>query len=327
MRLPFAAQLCFALIAVAGPAGADFPQTVQDHILPGYRAFADASAALADQAQQSCDPADLRPGYNAAFDAWMGVQHLRFGPVERDGRALAILHWPDPKGLGAKAQKALFGADPARLAPAAFAEQSVAARGLLALERLLYPAQSLPADPCALIRATSADLAATAAGVLADWQGGYAQSLTSAGAAGNPVFLSKTEARQILFTQVMTALEFIEEQRLGRPLGSFDAPHPERAEARASSRSRRNVVLALRAMRAMVATLTPDAPQTMAGFDRAIALAEGMEDADFTGLADLARRLKVEILQQAVGHLREQALAELAAELGVGIGFNAADGD
>ena len=40
----------------------------------------------------------------AAFDAWMGVQHLRFGPSEVDGRSLSIAFWPDPKGSGARAR-------------------------------------------------------------------------------------------------------------------------------------------------------------------------------------------------------------------------------
>lgn len=318
--------LSLALCLMASPALADFPETVQNHILPGYQALAETTAALA-LAGQSCDQAALKTGYNAAYDAWMGVQHLRFGPVETDGRVLSILYWPDPKGLGAKAQMALLQGDPAKLRPESFAEQSVAARGLLALERLLYPAEPLPADPCPLIRATTADLAATAADVLADWQGGFAQTLLTAGEAGNTTYLTRPEARQVLFTQLASGLEFLDDQRLGRPLGSFDVPHPERAEARASGRSARNVLLTLQAMRAMVETLTPDAPQTMAAFDRAIHLAETLDDPDFAGVAEPTSRLKVEILRQAVQNVRELVVSELAPELDVGIGFNAADGD
>ena len=319
--------LTLALCLLATPALADFPETVKDHILPGYQAFATATEALAAKSAETCDVAALQPAYHAAYDAWMGVQHLRFGPVETDGRVLAVLYWPDPKALGAKAQKALLTGDPAKLTPAAFAEQSVAARGLVSLERLLYPAETLPADPCPLIRATTADLAATAALVLADWQGGYGTTLMTAGEAGNSTFLTRPEARQILFTQLVTGLEFLDDQRLGRPLGSFDVPHPERAEARASGRSARNVLLSLQAMRQMVETLTPDAPQTVAGFDHAIQLAETLDDPDFAGVAAPPERLKVEILQQAVEHIRDVVLSELAPELDVGIGFNAADGD
>ena len=319
--------LTLALMLIATPALADFPETVQRHILPGYQALAESTAALATEAEKTCDVAALEPAYNAAYDAWMAVQHLRFGPVETDGRGLAILYWPDPKALGAKAQKGLLAGDPAKLTPAAFAEQSVAARGLLSLERLFYPAEPLAADPCPLIRATATDLAATSAKVFEEWQGGFAETLITAGEVGNKVYLTRPEARQVLFTQVVTGLEFLDDQRLGRPLGEFDAPHPERAEARASGRSARNVLLSLQALRQMVETLTPDAPKTVAAFDHAIHLAETLDDPAFAGIADPGKRLKVEILQQAVDHVRELVMSELAPELDVGIGFNAADGD
>lgn len=317
--------LILAFAVLATPARADFPETVQDHILPGYANFAMATAKLA--AVNDCDPAALIPAYHAAYDAWMGVQHLRFGPVETDGRVLAILYWPDPKALGAKAQKALLTGDPAKLAPDVFAEQSVAARGLLSLERLLFPEEPLPVDVCPLIRATTTDLARIAALVQADWQGGFAKTLSTAGEAGNLTFLTRPEARQMLFTQLATGLEFLDDSRLGRPLGDFDTPHPERAEARASGRSARNVLLSLQAMRQMVETLTPDAPQTLAAFDHAIALTNGLNDPVFAGVAAPPNRLKVEILQQAIAHIREVILSELAPEMDVGIGFNAADGD
>jgi uncharacterized protein len=315
------------LTLAASAAFGDFPEAVQDHILPGYAGFEAATADLAAKAAETCDSAALQPGYHAAYDAWMGVQHLRFGPVETDGRVLAILYWPDPKALGARAQLALLTGDPAKLTADAFAEQSVAARGLLALERLLFPAQTLPADPCPLIRATTADLARIAAEVHAEWQSGFAQTLITAGDADNTTYLSRPEARQILFTQLATGLEFLDDQRLGRPLGSFAVPHPERAEARASGRPLRNVLLSLQAMRALVVALTPDAPETLAAFDHAIVLAATMDDPVLAGVVAPPERLKVEILQQAVSHIRAVILTELAPELDVGIGFNAADGD
>ena len=319
--------LILALAVLATPAHADYPETAQAHILPGYAAFEAATATLADKAQQTCETSGLVPAFHLAFDAWMGVQHLRFGPVETDGRALAIHYWPDAKAAGAKAQRALLQSDPAKLTPKAFSEQSVAARGFMALERLLFPAEPLPGDPCALIRATTANLALTAAQINADWQNGYGQTLITAGQPGNSTYLTRPEARQVLFTQLATGLESLDDGRLGRPLGSFELPHPDRAEARASGRSARNVLLALQAMRQMVETLTPDAPQTMAAFDHAIGLTAALDDPTFAGVATPAPRLKVEAVQQAVQHIREVILTELAAEMDVGIGFNAADGD
>lgn len=319
-------SLAFAL-CLATPALADFPEAVTDHILPGYANLAQATASLADTAARTCDVAEVRPAFQAAFDAWMGVQHLRFGPSEVDGRSLSIAFWPDPKGSGARAQMALLTGDQAALTPAAFAQQSIAARGFFALERLLYPAADLPADPCPLIRATTTDLARSAQLINADWQNSYAQTVLTAGEVGNTTFLTRPEVRQALFTQIVTSLEFTDDSRLGRPLGTFSQPRPERAEAVASGRSLRNIILSLQAQRALVLALTPDAPMTVKGFDHAIALAEGQDDPVLAGVVTPEGRLKVEILQQAIEALRNTVLAELGPELDVGIGFNAADGD
>ena len=309
------------------PAQADVAGALRDHILPGYAGFADATAALAGAAEGSCDPAVLRPAWNDAFDAWMAVSHLHLGPVEEGGRGLAIAFWPDPKGLGWKHQQALMTGDPAVLEPESFADQSVAARGFFALERLLYPAADLPADPCPLIRATTADLARIAAEVQAGWQDGFADVLLTAGAEGNTTYLTGGEARQALFTQLATALEFDADQRLGRPLGTFDRPRPERAEAVASGRSLRNLVLSLQALRGFTLALSPDLPKSTAAFDRAIAQAEALDDPVFAGVADPSGHLKVEILQQSIRSLRQVVLAELGGQLGVTVGFNSADGD
>ncbi|MFZ1470275.1 MAG: imelysin family protein [Paracoccaceae bacterium] len=313
-------------LCLATPALADFPEAVTQHILPGYAAFEKAAGVLDEVAGTTCDADQIRPAYQAAFDAWIGVQHLRFGPVEQDGLGLAIAFWPDPKGSGARAQMALLTGDPAALAPDQFAQESVAARGFFALERLLYPAGELPADPCPLIRATTADLARIATRINADWQT-HAQAMLTAGEPGNSFYLTRPEVRQILFTQLLTALEFIDDSRLGRPLGSFDRPRPERAEAVASGRSLRNILLSLQAMRDLVLTLTPDAPQTIAHFDHALALAEALDDPTLAKVSTPDGRLKVEILQQSVESLRDTVLAELGPELDVGIGFNASDGD
>lgn len=328
MKRELALVLSLSLsLSLASPALADFPEAVTEHILPGYARLAQDTQHLADLALQSCAPEDLRPAYQTAFDAWMGVQHLRFGPVEKDRLGLAIAFWPDPKGSGTRAQMALLKGDPAQLQPEAFAQQSIAARGFFALERLLYPAADLPADPCPLIRATSADLARVAGEVNDAWVNGFADTMLTAGEPGNTTYLTRPEVRQALFTQLATALEFTDDSRLGRPLGTFSAPRPERAEALASGRPLRNIILSLQAQRALVLALTPDSPQTIAAFDHALTLAEALDDPDLAGVAQPESRLKIEILQQAIKALRIVVLSELGPELDVGIGFNAADGD
>ena len=71
----------------------------------------------------------------------------------------------------------------------------------------------------------------------------------------------------------------------------------------------------------------PDVPRTILAFDRAIRIAEELDDPVLAGVTTPEGRLKVKILQQSVGALRASAMAELGPEMDVGIGFNAADGD
>ncbi len=311
-------------VLLATPVQADTAKVVQDHIRHGYAAFADQADALA--VLDSCDPAALRPAFHAAYDAWLSVAHLHLGPAEDDGRALAILFWPDPKALGQKAQRALLTGDPAALTPESMADQSVAARGLAGLERLLYPADTLPADPCPLIHATADDLARMAMALETEW-GPYGDLLLTAGQPDNARFLTADEGTQALFTQLATGLEYLADRRIGRPLGSFDKPRPDLAEARASDRSLRNVVLSLRALRDLALHLNPDSPRTLAAFDKSLKLANALDGPSFATLSDPQAWLKLEILQQSVRATRDAALGEIGPALGVTLGFNSQDGD
>lgn len=311
--------LLTSALILAAPAFADTAKVVTDHIRPGFTAFANAAQALA--AIETCDPAALSAAFQGTYDAWMPVAHLTLGPAEEDGRGLAVLYWPDPKGSGWKAQRALLAAPPTA---EEMARQSVAARGLPALERLLFPTEPIE-NACPLIQATADDLAATATALAAGW-GPYGDLLLTAGQSGNTRFLTQEEATQTLFTQLATGLEALADRRIGRPLGTFDKPRPDLAEARASQRSIRNITLSLMALKDLALTLNPDSPKTRAAFDHAIALADAL-DPDIDRITDPQAWLKLEILQQAVRTTRETAIAEIGPALGVELGFNSQDGD
>jgi hypothetical protein len=316
--------LIATVVSLALPAAADTAAVVKDHARPAYAAFAAAAADLA--ALDSCAPDRLTPAFHAAYDAWLSVAHLTFGPAETEGRALAILFWPDPKGLGWKAQEPLLTGDPAALTPEVLAQHSVAARGFAGLERLIFPGQALPADPCPLILATADDLARMADGLARDW-GPFGDLMLTAGQPGNPRFLTPDEATQALFTQLVTGLDQIADRRIGRPLGTFDTPRPDLAEARASARSLRNIRLSLAALRDLARHLAPDSARTLAALDRAIGQASALDDPTLAGIADPQGWLKLQILQQSVRAARDTAITEIGPALGVTVGFNSADGD
>lgn len=322
--------LCLAL-PLSTPSRADVAAALDDHILPGFSAFADAAAALSRQANADCRAEEMRPAFHRAFDAWTSVADLHIGPSETG--ALSIAFWPDPRGFtGRSLLRLIADEDPVISDPAAFATVSIAARGLFALDMLLFdPALSdygAGSYSCRLARAIALDLATQSRALSAAWSGPFAEALRSAGEPGNTIFLSRDEALRTLYTQVLSALEFTADQRLGQPLGTFDRPRPARAEARRSERSLRNVVLAAEAAHALATALAGHPlPESTEALDRVHRLALRLQDPGLQDIADPQARLRAEALQQQLRRLRTAIEAELGDPLGLAPGFNSLDGD
>lgn len=334
MRLPnIAIAVTMTLPLVIAPAWAGTQSVISDHILPGTAGFVTATQALSTASQQDCTAEAMKGPYNEAFDSWLAISHLRFGPLEEDGRVNAIAFWPDPKGFVARSLGGLIAdEDPIVDHPENFGAVSVAARGFFALEELLYDDQFSNYDQgsytCKLVQAISFGLADMAQDIDTEWREVQAPLMLSAGEPGNTDYLSRDEATQALYTSLLAGLEFTADQRLGRPLGTFDRPRPRRAEARRSERSLRNVQLSLAALRDFAETLSDvNLDVTEAAFDEAQEEAATLGDPTFAGVNDPTGRLKVEIVQQRVQAVRRAVEGEIGASLGVTAGFNSADGD
>lgn len=308
---------------------ADMDEVTQDVIGPSYQRFAMQSAALAAAAEQDCDAEALRAPYQTAWDAWARIGFFRLGPVEEDGRALAISFWPDPKSSGRRTQQAIARDNPPLLDDAeAFAGVSVAARGFSGLERLLYPPglDGAPDVLCRMRRATAADLARMSAEIAAAWPE-FAETLRRAGQEGNDRYLTADEAQQAIFTQIITGLDYAADTRMGRPMGTPEQPRPERAESRASGRSLRNLALSLQGIRDMALALYPDASRSAAAFDAALSRAESLDDPVFDGAAEPEGRRQLIALQRAIRQTRNIVEEEIGQALGLTLGFNSLDGD
>ena len=92
-RFLLTAALCLAPFSVlAQDHSAAIDAALETHVLPGNANLASASAFLSDTAQTHCVPTapELRAAYHAAFDAWLHVSHLRFGPFETEN--LSLIH-------------------------------------------------------------------------------------------------------------------------------------------------------------------------------------------------------------------------------------------
>lgn len=321
-------------LALVTPARADVATAVNDHILPGFAQFAVAARALEQTARADCRPDRVLPAWQAAFDAWMAVSDLRIGPSETG--ALSVAFWPDDRGFTPRTLSGLIAAgDAIGRDPAAYAEVSIAARGLFALEMLLHdPAFSGygPTDyTCTLVQTVAADLSGQAEALAAGWEA-FAPTLLTAGAQGNATYLTADEALRAIYTQLLASLDWTAANRLGRPMGSFDRPRPRMAEAWRSGRSLRNVVLAAETAHALAHALADGLvpgglPRTDAALARVRAAAGQIGDPAFQDVEDPQARLRIEILQQAVQGMKGAIEAEIGAALGITAGFNAQDGD
>lgn len=327
MRLALAAA--FTLAALPATAGID--RALDEHILPGLAAFSESTAALATAAEADCAAAALAAPFNAAFDAWSGIGDIRLGPTETAAHAIAF--WPDARGFTGRTLHGLIAAEnPVIDDPAAFAEVSVAGRGLFALEMMLYDeafsAYAAGSYSCRLTQRLAADLAAQAAALEAAWVDGFATTLTTAGEPDNATYLGKDDAMRAVYTQVLAALEFTADSRLGAPMGSFDKPQPGQAEAWRSGRALRNVVLATDAAVAFARALADwDLPATATALGEVHEAAAKIDDPGFQDVADSSARFKVEVLQQKVEEVLAAIEQEVGLRLDVAPGFNAQDGD
>lgn len=317
-------------------------QVVQDHILPGYQNLATTTENLAQTAAHNCAPqsADLNAAYHTAFDAWISVSHLRFGPAQLDNRAYAMAFWPDKKGFGAKKLRAMIrDNDPVVSDPQAYRKASIAVQGFMALELLMFDDAFAPETDaerdytCQLINAITADIATMSRDILSEWENEYSTILQTAGSPDNPIYLSSDEGVQEVFKALMTGLEFTMGTRLARPLGSFERPRPKRAEAWRSDRSQRHVLLSLEAVRQLapiIAAYQPDAE--LAGrisrkLGNAADLAAQLDDPIFAGVSEPASRVRIEALQSSIQEAYMLTANELAPALGIQMGFNSLDGD
>jgi predicted lipoprotein len=334
-----------------------------DHVIPRYQALADATGTLDTAAAAFCAAPDaarlgaVETAYNDAADAWMGVQHIQFGPIELLMRSPRLYFWPDPTGRAARdvTEFAAMG-DPAELAPDKFRAVTVSLQGLPAAEALLYDADSrtrlLAGDAegqrrCALLRAIAGNVRELTAGLLADWRDGddlFLQQMRRPGP-DNPYFASQDEVTAAYLKSLNHALRLAGDTRLKPVLGAdIGAARPDRAEAWRSGRSLRNIIVGLEAAQALylgegssgiglerlAAASQTDAkigPLLTKAFAMTLETAHGIGKPLPEAVVDPATRPRVEKLATQIQALRQLVGTRLATALNLSVGFNALDGD
>lgn len=360
-RLMQATALTLALAASWSQASAADPDfqalnaaLVKDYVLPRYETFAETTAALDAALVEACadgrpTPEEAAPAYHEAMDAWMAVQHLRFGPALLFLRYERVEFWPDKRGVvGRHLAQLLSEHDAAALEPKTFANGSVAVQGFPALERLLFDSEDATwATPfgCDVVRAIGANLKSIAAGVLADWRDGekaFAQVVLSANQ-GNKHYFDAKEAALDFAKSLRGALLLVQDFKLGRPLGkSPDSARGTRAESWRAGRSLRNILINLTAARALYeaggdvsfSAITHVQPQgaeldetVRAALERLIAAVEAQPASLVTALEAPEGWHKLDAIGVEARQLLELLGGPLSEVLGLPMGFNSYDGD
>jgi len=328
------------------------------HLIPRYQVLAQSNRNLSAGLDRFCAAPDeaglaqVRGQFVAALDAWNGIAHIRFGPIETAQRYFRFQLWPDKRGTGQKQVRQLLAeADPARLEPAALARDSVAVQGLSALELLLYPAAEItPADfqaeggpgfRCRYAAAIGRNLTDMAQATLTDWTQGAAADATTLfkPEPGQERFADpKALSTEILMT-LNTGAQVVHQLKLMPPLGlDPTTANPRQAESWRSRRSLANVCTNLRALEHLYATaLAPRLaavwlPETDQGLALTLAAALNaclsLPPETLDEVADRPEtRQALEHLRDLAGALQARTGKRLAEELDLTLGFNSLDGD
>lgn len=356
-----AAQLTILLLGVLAATGvvaqidaaAANLQVADKHVIPAYSLLAKAAAELEHKAQVFCAQPDeasldeLREGFHQAMDAWQGIQHIRFGPVEFLLRYNRYELWPDKRGSVTKhLARLLADRDSVVLDPERFASASVAVQGFSALERLLFGTDASSGNfgqdeagryHCAVTRAITANLTGMSEALVEDWtraEEGHRQYFATA-SEGNGFYDSDWEISSSLLNNMSTQLEVIADQKLGLPLGeSIKKARGTRAESWRSARASRNIQWNLKALhdlyRQGFAPRLTDADldrQIETAFENATRALEATQTPLDKAVADPEQRLKVEKLREEITAIRSLVAGSLPQALDLSLGFNSLDGD
>ncbi|RYE07474.1 MAG: peptidase M75, Imelysin [Hyphomicrobiales bacterium] len=358
MRVLFAALLIGlsapALAQSAIPTRAIIEGAIDGYIRPSFAQLAEESGSLETNIKALCtepsaDALTLSQNqFRSTVIAFSRAEFLRIGPLGVGDQLERLLFWPDRKGIALRqVQAALAEQDPTAATAGTLANKSVAMQGLVALEYLLFGTgseQLATADGayrCSYAAASATLIHGLAGTINAEWQ-----DATPGGAAGrllNPQpgyddYRTETEVLEKLAATLIHGTEAIRDQRVSPILSEAPgAPKPKSALFWRSGMT----VPALAADFAglhdfFVAAKYPEAigadnewVANGAAFEfqnaarAAAAITEPMEQA----VADPKQLQALKYLVIITGSLDTLLGQNLAAALGLSVGFSTLDGD
>jgi predicted lipoprotein len=348
---------CLGVTAGASCGAGDDPRPrVLGHVAhevaePAFASFQAAADAAASATAALCDaPTDAtlaaaRDAWHAERDAWDRLLPLSFGPIAEQMQAGPLDFWPvRPDTIEAAITDAT---DAAAITRTWLDGKGTSAKGMPALEYMLFAADALPAltdaRRCAYAEVLAADIAARATALHTAWSPGFADTLARAGA-GSELYSSSQLGLDAVVNASIDALFMMVKAKFDTPLGNLTgaAVDPELLESRYAARSVRDLQRNLDGVWAVYHGADPQAPaegvstlvqaidpaldervrmQYARTVDVVAAIPEPIADALTTD------RSAVQLARDELDTLRRMFKLDVASTLGVTLSLSDNDGD
>ena len=317
---------------------------VQQHVLPRYATLARTTNQLDRAVAQFCEAPSpdrlqqARTAWQEAMQAWQGIQHVQFGPVQFLMRNFGLQFWPDRKNIGARQlRQALVSEQP--YDSDFFRHASVSIQGFPALERLLFAESALfqlqQGRSCELGQAIAGHVADMSRDIEAEWRTLAAEDFSTA---QDPELAADLAAE--LMAALVEPVEAIRDTKLLKAMGdNARAVMPKRLESHRSGHSLANIRANLSALSALYQGTDPSVDQLLrqAGAEP---LADDIQQRFARleqSLASIPAPLHVSLTQPdtyaALDGINAQlkqlsdTLHDAMDVLGIQLGFNSRDGD
>lgn len=325
---------------------------ISGFILSGYERFAGEARLAHDLIDALCEKpgpimlAATREQFGALVNSWSRIEAVRFGPVIKENRFERILFWPDRKSTGLKqVQRVLASKNETAIHLLQLRQKSVALQGLGALEFTLFGtgADNFLTDEgafrCSYARTIALALATTGDEIASDWKDpkGIADHMR------NPKpewadYRTEREVLQELLGVWVHGAELIRDTRI-KP---FFADTAKASKPKAALFWRSGLTIpAIRANAAgmrdlfivsgLSDALSPDARWAggalifeFENFDRT---ASEITLPLIEAVLDEEARSKINYLLILTASLQKLTVEQIAAELGLSVGFSTLDGD
>ena len=329
---------------------------MKQHIIPRYQALQFTSSDLERRSKALCIAPDVerlqqaRNAFHKTMDAWQGIQHVQFGPIENLMRNFSMQFWPDKKNLiGKQLNKLLQEQNPDTLSPEYLYKASIGVKGLPAIERLLFSNAnheefSDNSYKCRLLTEISGYIAKNSAATVDEWRG-FSVSVTTAGSETS-YYEDHKEAAVDMLKSLVEPVEVVRDLKVLRPLGGVAKEgkqgkiRPKRAESWRSARSLENIRINIEALHRLYSGSEGISVKQLLAEQGSKVLAEEIEQQFITVAAQqqripapLIKQLKqgdtAEQMQQLSADLKQlhQKLSTAMQVLNIQLGFNSRDGD